>query len=364
MTAVARPDSITIEATAVSESTGSLLILISDILRSAEFPEREVDDYRRGRSQFLRNQSAQPAAVATRLLGLTLFGPSGYGAAVDPPPEAMDALDRQALLDYRASVFVPGNTTLLMIGKLPAHAELMKALTYVFAAWSEKKPPPYVPPKPPEAKRRLLLVDRPGAPQAEIRVGRVAPALSNAETLPLQIASTIAGGSPQSRLATELHDTLRPGEDVHTEIDPMADSGAFSAIARVRNEIAGDVLQKVLAEMDRVANEPIDPTDLANAKAYTTGSVLLRLESQQNLADTIAVMKLAGLPKDYLDGYTARVNAIDAAQVQAAAKKWMAADNAAVIVVGDAAKIREQLAKVGTFELVSAGTGQPAPAKP
>ncbi|HYA18242.1 MAG TPA: pitrilysin family protein [Bryobacteraceae bacterium] len=353
MTATARPDSIAIEATALKESTGSLLILVSDILRGVEFPEQEVDAYRRARAQALRNEAAQPGAIAARVLSLAIFGPGHYGAG-DPAPQAMDLLDRQAISDYRGLVFVPGNTTLIMAGALPAQADLMKALTYVFGSWSETKPPPYVPPKPIEPKGRLLVVDRPGTAQAEIRIGRTSPSFANADTLPLQIASAIVGGNAESRLAAALHDTLKPGDEVRTDVNALADAGAFSAVARVRNEIVGEVLEKTMAELNRIVNEPVDAAELANAKSAAIGAFLARMETQQNLADLLAMAKLAGAGKDYIESYTSRVSAVDAARVQDVAKRWMAPDKAVVVVVGDAAKIRDQLAKVGTFETVDA----------
>ena len=156
MTTIARPDSIAIEATALKESTGSLLILISDVLRGAEFPEQEVDNYRRARAQALRNETMQPGAIAAKVLGITLFGRNHYGAG-DPAPEAMDLIDRQAIADYRAQVFVPGNATLIMVGALPARADLLKALTYVFGSWTEE-----------EASRlRATPADRSKAPPAD-----------------------------------------------------------------------------------------------------------------------------------------------------------------------------------------------------
>lgn len=362
MSATSRQDSITIEATALKESTGSLLILVSDLLRSVEFPEQEVDNYRRARAQALRNETVQPGAIAAKVLGIAVFGHDHYGAG-DPAPEAMELLDRQAIADYRSLVFVPGEATLIMIGNLPARADLMKALTYVFGSWTEKKPPPYVAPKPIDAKARFLIVDRPGVTQAEIRVGRAAPSFANADTLPLQIASAIVGGNAESRLAEELHKTFKPGDEVRTEVNALADAGAFSASARVRNEIVGEVLEKTLAQLNRIANEPVDPAELANAKSAAIGAFLARMETQQNLGDLLAQTKLAGVSKDYIESYTSRIAAIDAARVQDVAKKWMSPDKATVVVVGDAVKIRDQLAKIGTFETVDAYL-QPTAARP
>jgi zinc protease len=361
MTATARPDSIALEATALSESTGSLLVLMSDILRSVAFPEHEVDLYRQGRNQSLRQEASQPATIAAKLVRGALFGSVYYGA---PDPVTVDHLDRELLVQYRDSVFVPNNASLILIGKLPPRAELMKALTYVFGGWVEKKFPPSAAPKFPDAKRRLMLVDRPGATQAEIRVSRIGTALGSPEALPLLMASAIVGSSPDSRLMRELHDTLKPGDDVHTEVSMLADSGMFTASARVRNDIAGDVLAKMLANLERISNEPVDANELANAKSLAAGSFLLSMETQQTLADDLAMMKVTNLPKDYLEGYTTRAGAVDAARIQAAAKKWMAPADAVIVVVGDASNIRAQLEKVGPFETVNAYTGKPETGKP
>jgi zinc protease len=361
MSVAARPDSIVIEGSALKESTGSMLILISDLLRSVQFPDREVDDYRRARAQFLRNQAVQPGAIAAKVLGLTIFGPTQYGVS-DPPPEVMDLIDRQAISDFRGTVFIPGNTTLIMIGALPAHADLMKALTYVFGEWNEKKPAPYLPPKAPEPAGRFLLVDRPGAPQVEIRIGRTGPSFANPDALPLQIASYIVGGHAQSRIATALHDTLKPGDEVHTDVSALVDAGTFSAVARVRNEVAGEVLQKTLGELNRITNEPVDPVELDTAKSIAAGAFVERMQTQQNLADLLTMVKLAGVTKDYIEGYPGRIAAIDAAKIQDVARKFIAPDKAVVVVVGDAGKIRDQLAKIGTFETVTA-TGQPVAPK-
>jgi zinc protease len=209
----------------------------------------------------------------------------------------------------------------------------------------------------------------PGALQTEIRVGKLGPAFGNSDTLPLQIAADIVGGASDSRLRAQLHDVLKPGDEVRADVNPLIDAGAFVAQARVRNEIAGDVLGRILAEMERLSAEPVTATELEPAKSALIGTFLLRLESQQALADTIALMKLAGLQRDYVEGFTSRVSAIDAARVQAAAKKWLTPDTAAVVVIGDAAKLKDQLVKIGTFEIIGRPTSppsaqQPPPVKP
>ena len=142
----------------------------------------------------------------------------------------------------------------------------------------------------------------------------------------------------------------------------LAQAGYFSSSARVRGAVVADVLRTILAELGRISSAPVDEAELAAAKTSATGSFLLEMQLQQNLADKLASMKLFNLPRDYLDGYTAHVGAVDASQILASAKKWMDPDHAVVVVIGNAAAIGPELAKIGPFELVDA-LGVPVPAK-
>jgi zinc protease len=363
MTATAHADSLTIEASATAESAPSLFVLLSDILRDALLPEYELDFYRKSRRQAMPYELSQPGAIASRVLRRALFGDAGYGAA-EPTPQSMDSLERQSLAEYHNAYFAPNNAYLILTGKLPQpRSELMQAINVMFGAWAQQKLPPEVPAPPPEASRRLLLVDRPGAEQAEIRVGRTAPPFASQETLPLTMASAILGASPNARLTAALRTTLNPGEDVHTELVGLAEAGYISAVARVRTAVAADVISKILDELDRIAKEPVDAAELDAAKSHAIGTFLREMESQQSLANSLGQMKLLNLPRDYLDGYTARINAIDSTRIGNAAKKWMAPDQALVVVVGDAAKLKDSLEKIGKFELLDL-FGAPVPPKP
>jgi len=91
----------------------------------------------------------------------------------------------------------------------------------------------------------------------------------------------------------------------------------------------------------------VSAEELSNAKNLSSGSFLLHLETQSALADQLVMMRNLGLPNTYLEKFTDRVRAVEPDQVQAAAKKYMAPDHAAIVVVGDASKIGKALEKFG-----------------
>jgi zinc protease len=103
-----------------------------------------------------------------------------------------------------------------------------------------------------------------------------------------------------------------------------------------------------------MAAQPVPAAELDDVKNYLTGHFVLGLESQDGLARMLNMVKVMGLPNDYLEKYTPRVRAVTPAQIQAAAERHMTPDKAAVIVVGDGAKIGRSLEKFGKFEVTKA----------
>ena len=69
----------------------------------------------------------------------------------------------------------------------------------------------------------------------------------------------------------------------------------------------------------------------------------IRIETQDGLIDQLVSIKMFDLPDDYLHIYRDRINAVTADEIQRAAQSHVTPDRAAIVVVGDAAEIREQV---------------------
>jgi predicted Zn-dependent peptidase len=351
MAATTGADSLNIEASVLSENFDRMLALVSDVARNAIFPAPELDLHKQNRKQTLMAQHAQPAFLANEEYRKVLFGDTPYGH-VGPTAESIDKLDRKALEDFRDTYLVPNNAYLILVGKLPARAQLMKTITAQFGSWEQKKVPAYVAPKVPESKRELVLVDRPGSVQADMRLGKIGATYNDADYFPENVGSTIEGGGPNSRLFLDIREKRGFAYDVHTEVAALADAGTFSTVTQVRNEVVGEALQGILDHLDRMAKEPVERQELSEAKSYSNGVFLLSMEPQRGLADRLVQMKVMNQPKNYLETYTTKINSVEPDQIESAAKKYMATDNDAIVVVGDAAAIEKPLEKFGTVRVV------------
>lgn len=351
MNATAGADSLTIDSGVLAESVPKVLGLLADVARNPLFPEHELALHKQNRKQNLMVQLNQPPYLANVAFRKALFGEQPY-AHVGPTSESMDRLDRNALTDFRDTFLVPNNAFLIVVGKLPARAALMKDITDRFASWQSKPVPAYSVPALPAAKRQLLLVDRPGSVQADVRMGKIAGTYRDPDVFPEMVGAIIEGVGPNSRLFLDIREKRGYAYDVHTEDARLADAGTFSTVTQVRNEVIADALQAILDHLDRIAKEPVTGEELAEAKAYASGVFLLGAEPQRGLADNLVLMKVMNLPKDYLETYTTRINSVEPDQILSAAKKYMAPEEDVIVVVGDASKIQASLEKIGKFEMV------------
>ena len=346
-------DGLTLSGYALSESLPKLIELLADVAINANFPEDEIALRKQNRKQALLAQMANPAFLGNQRFMAVVFGSHPYSHVV-PTMASLDKMNRNTLVAFRDTWLAPNNAVLILIGKLPPRADTLKLIEDPFRSWERKELPAAAKATPPAPKRQLILVDRPGSVQADIHIGRLALTRANPEYYPLLLGNVILGGGSSSRLFTDIREKRGFAYDAHTELRPYREAGADVAVTQVRNEVVDQALAAVLEHLDRIAKERVSANELSDSKNFLSGTFLFRLETQNGLASQLATMRLMGLPNDYLEKYTARIRAVDADQVLAAAKKYIAPGNSSIVVVGEAAKIGKALEKFGTVSVTKA----------
>ena len=324
-------DQIVVAGSVIAENLPALLDVVSDVARNAEFPDLEVSLYRQNRGRSLARQRAQPANAANEAVRLALFGDHPY-SHLGPTAASLGRIDRQALLAYRDTWIVPNNAFLILVGRLPARAPALKLIADRFGSWPRRPLPETADPAPPAPKRRLILIDRPGSMQAEIHTGRIAAMQRDADYFPMVVANEV----------------------VRAESAGFDEAGVVGLVSQARNDTAGDTLHAMTDRLGRIAKEPPAPQELADAKSRAIGSFLMQIEPQDGLADGLVMLRVLHLPADFIETYTARIEAVEPGQVQQAARKYLASGDDAIVVVGDAAKLQPQLRTIGDFEIVKA----------
>ncbi len=346
-------DSLVVAGNALAENTGRLLEILADVVRNASFPEDEVALRRQNRKQELLAEQSEASFWADKQLAAVVFGSHPY-AVVSPTIASLDRLDRAALAGFRDRHLAPNNAVLILLGAIPPREEALRAIRERFGGWERKEVPPAPPAVFPEPKRTVVLVDRPGSVQADIRVGHLAVNRLSPDFFPLWVGNSILGGGASSRMFMNIREKQGFAYDAHSSLQPKKDAGLFEAVTQVRNEVLGQALESVEAELTAMGKTPVSAAELSSVKNYLSGVFVIGLETQAGLAGQLLSMRLMGLPADYLETYTTRIRSVEPPGIQSAAGKYFSPRDAAIVVVGDAAKLKPALEKFGNVTVEKA----------
>jgi zinc protease len=353
LSANAGPDSLVVSGNALAEHTATLLDLLADVAQNANFPDDEVQIYKGKRTQELLAQRSQADFWADDKIAEAVFGTHPY-SRTSPTPESVGKLDREILAGFRDRLLAPNNAVLILLGSLPPRKEALELIRAKLGGWERRQLPPPPEPKFPDSKRSVTLVDRPGSVQADIRVGQLAIDRLNPDYFPMVVANTVLGGGTSSRMFMNIREQKGFAYDAHSSLQPRRNAGLFTAVTQVRNEVIGEAMEAVDQELRAIAAKPVETAELTNVKNFLSGIFVLGLETQGGLASQLSNVKLMGLPNDYLELYTTRVRSVEPQQIQSVAKKYISPEDARVVVVGDASKLRTSLEKYGQVAVVKA----------
>jgi zinc protease len=335
-------DFATVSGSALAENAAPLLDLMAEVLLHPTFPDSELGIYKGLTLQRLVVQRQNPAFLANEQFSRALFGDHPYGV-VSTTRAAVEALTRDRLLEFYKAHYTPKDAILVVVGDIKPKAVFDKA-AQALGGWSGgASPAASLPDFPTHDARQLTLVNRPGSVQSNIVLGNRAIKRGDPDYYALTVANTILGGGTDSRLFANVREKHGYAYSVSSALDPRALSGDFTASAQTRTDVTAPALQEMLTEAENIRTTPVSSEELQNAKNYINGTFVLRLTSQTGLADQLLNAEVYGLPSDYLTTYRDRINALSAGDVQQAAQKYIQPDRAAIVVVGDADRLRDGL---------------------
>lgn len=335
-------DFTTVAASGLSVYANEILELVADVTLHATFPQNEVDLARENTQQMLIQQRAQPTFLASERMAQVMFGAHPY-SRISPTSEMLDALTRDDLLSFRDAAFLPNNAVMMVVGDFE-HDSIIAGIEQLFSEWKSAdvlKPAFATPPD--RNGRTAYVIDRPGSAQSNIVIANHGITRISPDYFPLLLMHTILGANASSRLFMNLREEKGYTYGAYSNLDARRLAGTFRATAEVRTAVTGASLREFFYELNRVRDEAVADHEIANAKSYLTGVFPIRIETQDGLIDQLVSIKMFDLPDDFLKTYRDQVNAITTEDIQRVAQTYVQPDRAALVIVGDAAEITEQV---------------------
>jgi len=354
--ATAGTDATVASAEFLAEDFDRGLELLRLVLREPRFGKDEVRRVRDEQLAALVAALEDPAEIAEQCFAAFLYGAYPYGRPQEGRTASVERLGRRDVVRFWDTFYRPNNVILALVGNL-APADALAKLRAAFADWEPAAGavPTRAGPPPPLSARRVLLVDKPDASQAQIRTGAIAMPRNAPDLLPAQVANTILGGGFTSRLIEELRVKRSLTYGASSGFAARLTGGDFRMATFSKSPTTVETLALLLATAEGFRSEPIDPRALAKSKAYLRGQFPLRVETPDALAARLAEIAFFGLPQDELETYRGRVAAVTPAEASRAAERWMAPpEQQAIVVVGPASELRGPLeARYGSVQVTT-----------
>lgn len=316
------------------------LDLLSDVLMDPVFDQKEIDRKVRETLAEIQRQKEEPNVVAGEAFTKEVFGNNAYGRTSDDVAAYLPKLTRQDILAFYSARYNPKNTIIAVVGDV-TEKEIVSLLKEYFKAWQGKEQalPAPVPP-PDRAKNTVLKIDK-NITQANIDMGHLGISRENPDYYAVMIMNYILGGGGfSSRLMDNIRDNKGLAYDVHSMFSAQKEPGAFTVSIQTKNESANEVIAEVFKEIRGIRAEPVSDRELADAKAYLTGSFPLRMDTYAKIAGMLTSIEIYNLGLDYPQKYPGLINSVTKEDILRAAKKYLHPDRMAIVVVANQEKAK------------------------
>ena len=333
-------DQTTIGGSVLSESAPDFIRLVAEVVQKPRFPESELPRIKAGRLRQVAIAKSQPQALAQEKFAQVLYGDHPYGRVF--PTEAMlQGYTMDQIRKFHAEHFGAGRSRLYVAGVFDA-AAVEGAIREAFGGWAKGTPAPSNPPKA-RSGRRVELIDRPGAVQSTLYVGLPVPDPTHADYTPLVVTDALLGGSFGSRITSNIREnkgyTYSPNSVIATHVK----DAYWAEVADVTTDVTGASLKEIFAEVERLRREPPPQGELRGIQNNLAGIFTLQNGSRGGLINQLQFVDRHGLPDEYLTGRVRSIMAVTPDQVTRIMRTYLRPENMAIVVVGDKAKVEEQL---------------------
>lgn len=327
--------------------------VLADLVRRPDFPLAEVDRVRGQRLASVAQRRADPGLLANEAALRFVYAPgSPYARALSGTARSLEALTREDVRRFHAARYLPAGSTLLAAGDLSAD-EAVEIAEACFGDWAGAPDPS----REPEVRARddaprVVLVDRPGSVQTELRVGQVGVARTHPDFYPLTVMNQILGGGFSSRLNLSLRERYGYTYGLHSTFAMRRRPGPFLVSTAVQPESAAASVREIFREVGRIREAPVSAEELDDVRSYLAGVFPLRLETTVGVAARLSSIAVYGLPDDYFDRYRENVLAVTAGDVLRVAREHLDPELMVATVVGDASQLRTALEEFGEVRVV------------
>lgn len=335
-------DTTTLGVRGLSEDADQLFQYLGDMALRPTFPQKE---FSREKSRFIeswKHVGERSSMLASLAFSRVVTSGTSYARSNFINREELRSISRTDVIRHHKKHFIANGSVLLVIGKVDRKS-FRKKVIQQFGSWEGSSPPKQnltyhhvglIP-----RSSEILLIDRPGLNQAQVRIGFQGPKISSPDRQALAVANTMLGGNFGSILNREIRERLTLSYGIHSSFSYFKDFGMFTIATSTHNAGVGRMVFEVLKILKSFRGGSFSEEDVSRAKDYLYGSFPLEMATLESVASRWATGYLYGLGEGYLNSFLPRVKAVTYSDVKQAVKTHFKLESLVVVIAGDAKKI-------------------------
>lgn len=307
--------------------------LFTQVISQPDFPETAFSRLQNQLQTRLQSEKQSPGSVAQRAFYQNLYGDHPYATMPTGTDASVEAIDTSALKAFFDRYYVAENAVLVIVGDIDEKAAKRLA-NKVTAKLPAGEKAPSLPAVDALESSQMKTIAHPST-QTHLMVGQPGMTRHDPDYFPLYVGNHILGGSG---LVSIINDEIREKRGLsysaYSAFVPMRAKGPFMMNLQTRNQQADEalsVLEKTLSAF--IENGPTKE-QLADAKKNITGGFALRVDSNQEIADYLAMIGFYQLPLDYLETFRDKANAVTVDEIQEAFQRRINPDKLLTVRVG------------------------------
>lgn len=306
--------------------------VIGDMLCNATFPQEEIEKERGVIIEEDRMYQDTPMYRAGWDFEELIYGSVPLGWDTIGTHTVINSVQQEDFQKHKDRLYTPDNLVIAFAGKTD-DAQAIELGEKYFGTISGKKDGEFEPLEEYGSEKVFLRTKK--TEQSHLVIGVPSIGYLDPRHFVHKLLGVILGGNMSSRMFLNIREAKGMCYYIDTDADYYKDAGALSTRAGIDQSRLDEAIKLIIAEYDKVVEGGVEEDEVARAKSYLKGSIILSLEDSEELAHFYGKQKL--LDPDILDveDYIAEIEKVDKAQIDQLAKELLVHENLRLTVIGN-----------------------------
>ena len=324
-------ETICFNVKSLAEHVPIALDVLSDLVLNPVFGSDEIERERGVILEEIKMDEDNPDLLVHELFTQNFWKDHPLGKPILGTTATVGRLAQQHLFDYHGGRFLGGNMVFSAAGNLD-HNDFVEQVTKSFAPLMPGKA--FLEEPAPHSSARIVLRNKKSLEQVQVCLGVPAPPVTDESRYATLILNTVLGGGMSSRLFQTIREERGMAYSIYSDLNPYRDTGTLCVYAGTSSGKALEVIDLVLEELRKLKQEPLGADELKRAKDQLKGNILMGLESSSSRMANLARQEMYFHQFVTAEEVIARIDTVDAAQIQAMAQGLFRPESVAVTLLG------------------------------